>query len=80
MTDHAWDEIEAFASPDEFRRFEEWMRSQVDAGQAEEIGVEMPYYGVTSLRERWFRHCESCEIWRLVDPDPPYYGEFCRVK
>jgi len=75
-----WEEIESFQSLGEFRRFEEWMAEQVSAGNAEQIAVEHPFAGATTLRERWFRHKASGSIWRLVDPDPPFTGTFEHVQ
>jgi hypothetical protein len=75
-----WDKIDAFRSFVEFQRFIEWMTHQVQEGEAEEVSVQLPYLGFRTLREQWFRHTKSGEVWRLVWPDPPFAGLFERVE
>jgi len=71
-----WEKISDFQSMSEFNRFVDWMNEQVRAGHAEEVPVRMPYIGATAFREKWVRHIESGEIWRLVWPDAPFAGVF----
>jgi hypothetical protein len=67
-----WEEIHGFQSPDEFRRFERWIREALRDGSAIEIPVDRPYSG-SVFEERWFR-AVSGRIWRLVKPDAPFLG------
>lgn len=42
------------------------------------IPVRVPYSNV-GLDESWYR-CNRCnEVWRLVEPDPPFSGLWSRV-
>jgi hypothetical protein len=68
------EEIHGFSTRGEYQRFVEYIERQVAAGQAEEISVD-PSYGPGELfGGRWFRDGSSGEVWRLVPPDPPFYG------
>jgi len=41
--------------------------------------VAQHYGGVGGLAENWFK-CKTCgEVWRLVEPDPPFKGMWCPV-
>ncbi len=76
MTHCPWERIDDFASRAEFDRFVAWMSAQVDAGSATEVPVTMRYLESTTLIERWYRHSESGQTWRVVWPDPPFRGLF----
>jgi len=80
MTSCAWEEISNFRSLIEFRRFVTWMEQQITAGLATEVPVGNPYSGAASLTEKWFRHIESGQIWRLIWPDGPFCGLFKQVQ
>ena len=71
-----WEKIDDFRSFSEFNRFFAWINEQVSANAAREIPVRSQYAGATSLKEAWFLHIESGDIWRLVWPDPPFTGVF----
>jgi hypothetical protein len=74
MSRSGWEEIHGFSTPEEYRRFVEYIQRQVALGQAEEVPVD-PSYGPGELfGGRWFRDLESGEVWRLIPPDPPFYG------
>lgn len=72
-----WKEIHGFASPSECLRFRSWIQNLVDEGIANETPTITPYGGI--VVERWFRHIESDEVWRLVAPEAPFYGVFEKV-
>ncbi len=74
-----WEEIYAFRSLLEYKNFENWMEQQIQAGKAEETEVKKHFSDAT-FEERWFKHCSSGIIWRLVEPDPPFRGTFEQVK
>ena len=74
-----WAEISSFHSLIEFQDCERWVTEQIQSGVAEEIEVEEPFSGI-SFEERWFKYLPSGEIWRLVEPDPPFCGLFEPVK
>ena len=42
------------------------------------IPVGSPYANI-GLQEDWYKHKLSGEIWRLVEPDPPFRGIWERV-
>lgn len=74
-----WEKVVDFQSLNEFNRFVDWMNEQARSGLAEEVPVRTPYIGATAFREKWFRHVESGEIWRLVWPDAPFTGVFEKI-
>jgi hypothetical protein len=75
MTGGDWEQITAFDGPEEFRRFQQWLQDQVASGAAEEVSVAEQYSG-SDFDEKWYRNMHTNEIWRLVAPDPPFYGVF----
>lgn len=75
----SWERIDDFRSRGEFERLESWLDSQAASGEAEEVAVTMPYIDAPSFTEKWFKHVESGDVWRLVWPDPPFTGVFERV-
>jgi hypothetical protein len=76
MSSCPWEPIEDFHSRAEFERFHLWMKSQIEAGSADETPVAKPYLGAETFTEKWFQHRESNSIWRLVWPDGPFTGLF----
>lgn len=80
MSQSGWEEIHGFCTRDEYQRFVEYIQRQVTLGQAEEVPVD-PSYGPGELfGGRWFRNLESGEVWRLIPPDPPFYGVWEAVR
>jgi hypothetical protein len=79
MTICPWEEILGFRNFSEVDDFKNWMREQIELGKAQEIQVNQWYLGDPPPVERWFKHLASGEIWRLVEPDPPFYGIFVPV-
>lgn len=76
-----WEEIHGFSTPGEYRRFCDWLESQVAVGLVEKIPVrhskkEVPF----GSNEKWFRCKESGEAWRLVAPDAPFAGFWAEVE
>ncbi len=69
-----WEEIHGFVSPGEFRRFVNYIVGQVGSGIAEEIKPDLNYGRGEIYGGRWFRDCETGDVWRLVDPDIPFKG------
>jgi hypothetical protein len=74
-----WEAITDYRSAIEFDQFVQWMDEQLRVGVAEEVSVQKPYIGATTFREKWFRHIESGQLWRLVWPDGPFTGLFEQV-
>lgn len=74
-----WESIDDFASLSEFNRFVAWIADQVQEGLAEGTSVTSPYMDATAFEEKWYRHIETGEVWRLVWPDGPFHGLFERV-
>lgn len=76
-----WEEIHGFESPEEFEQFEKWIAEQIELGVAEQININVQSIGSCIItKERWYKHLDSGEVWRLEDPDPPFYGTFEPVK
>lgn len=71
-----WEPIDAFSSLTEYRRFHEWMNSQVVSGVAAAVPVAKHYSGSSLWDEHWFKCLGDDQIWRLVGPDPPFRGIF----
>jgi hypothetical protein len=74
-----WYEIHGFSSLGEFDRFAEYLRREVDAGDAKEVAVDEDYSHGEVYGGSWYRDHETGEIWRLVPPDPPFLGLWERV-
>ncbi len=79
MKECPWEKIDDFQSYTEFDEFVKWMNDQIISGLAEEVPVKNPYSGSSLFQEKWFRHLNSNQIWRLVWPDAPFTGIFERV-
>ena len=57
------------------------MAKQIELGRAEQVHARIQRVGtIIVTNERWFKHLPSDEVWRLEDPDPPFYGTFERDK
>ena len=70
----AWEEIHGFISPEEYKRFVQYLEAQIASGVAKERAAD-PLYGKGMIYGgRWFQHIETGAIWRLVPPDPPFRG------
>lgn len=75
-----WESVDDFVSLSEFNCFVAWMNDQIKNGLAVEIPVISPYIGASAFQEKWFKHVESEQVWRLVWPDGPFRGLFERVE
>jgi hypothetical protein len=71
-----WEEIDKFHSFQEYEKFKDWISEQVALKNADEVPVRERYSGTMMREELWFKHLSSDQIWRLVGPDPPFYGVF----
>lgn len=63
---------------------EEWLEVEIPAGttlpeaairSAEYVPVRERFSNAT-FDERWVRRRDTDEIWRIVDPDYPFFGAF----
>jgi hypothetical protein len=79
VTECPWEPIESFTTPGEFARFVAWMSKLISERAAEEVPVRRPYSGAASLTEKWYKHRDSDQVWRLVWPDGAFTGVFKRV-
>ena len=68
-----WEEISEFQSYSEFKKFNDWIESQIIEGTALEVSVK-DLYAIAGLEERWFQCISSKCVWRLVYPDGPFRG------
>lgn len=78
MNNCPWERISDFDGWNEFNRFESWLREQISNSEAKEVAVLKPY-NAGGLKERWFIHKPTEQIWRLVSPEPPFAGLFEKV-
>ena len=68
---NVFEEINEFRSPNEFKRFQDYIGAFVDDGKLVEIPVREKHAG---FPEQWYK-CKICALtWRLVYPDFPYKG------
>lgn len=67
----AWEEILAFTSQGEYRRFVKWIEEQAVRGECNEILNSAEAIGPWS--DRRFQCKESGRIWKLSCPDPGYF-------
>ncbi len=76
MTNSEWKKIDEFQSFEEYEQFKKWIMGQVSLNKAYKEEVQERYSGAMMREELWFKHPASGAIWRLVEPDPPFYGVF----
>jgi hypothetical protein len=69
-----WEEIREFESPGEYNRFLQYIESQVRPGVAKELPADPSYQRGMLYGGRWFQDSESLAVWRLISPNPPFYG------
>lgn len=69
-------EVGGFSS---FPDYDSHKKIVIDSGLFIYEPVAQRYGGVGGLDENWFK-CKKCgEVWRLVEPDPPFKGMWSRV-
>ena len=72
--------IHGFDSLSEFKRFAEFIETQVREGIAAERPAD-PNYGKGEVYGgRWFEEIDTGQIWRLVEPDFPFRGLWEKVQ
>ncbi len=69
-----FEKIEGFVSPEEYNRFLKYVEKQCESNVLEEITPDTTYGRGEIYGGRWFKELASGCIWRLVEPDPPFYG------
>jgi len=74
-----WEEIHAFNSPGEYKRFCTYIEQQVASGDALERTADPDDGKGMIFGGRWFENPNSKEIWRLVPPDFPLRGVWEKV-
>lgn len=79
MNECKWEEIDAFCSLGEYKRFCAWIEDQIEQDVVEEISVKDSFAG-QGFEERWFRCKSSNQKWRLVAPDGPFRGYWGNVE
>lgn len=58
--------------------FDVHSRQVIDSGTFREVPVEKPYSNI-GLIEKWYK-CRKCgNLWRLVEPDPPFKGNWSNI-
>lgn len=68
---------EKFQGWNDFDKFKDYVSKAVFF---KEIEVAEKLYDIGGLEEKWFL-CSNCSIkWRLVEPDPPYAGQWVKVE
>ena len=79
MNSCPWEKIDGFSALSEFEHFDVWLNQQVTSAEVIQIEVSQPYLGATTFEEKWFKHLDSGQVWRLVCPDFSFTGLFERV-
>lgn len=80
MTNTMFEDIHGFISPGEYKRFLEYIEKQCYANILKEIPVDTAYGRGEICGGRWFEELTTGYIWRLLEPDPPFYGLWERVE
>lgn len=58
--------------------FAKYSAQVIDSGGFKEVPVKKPYSDV-GLIEKWYE-CSKCgNLWRLVEPDPPFKGNWSKA-
>ncbi len=74
------EEIEEFRTPGEFERFKAFLNDGVTRGDLIKVTPDQSYHEGEIYGGEWFELCQDKSVWRLISPDPPFYGLFERVK
>jgi len=74
-----WEVIEAFSSPHEYWRFQQWLGLQVEKGYATEITVKAFAKRLPVVSEQHYQ-CDDGSVWELNAPDYPYRGSWRPLK
>lgn len=69
-----WQQIQGFATPGEYDRFVDFIEKQIASGAAQEVPVDPSYGRGKIYGGRWYKRSNTRDVWRLVPPDPPFYG------
>ncbi|WP_229604028.1 MULTISPECIES: hypothetical protein [Pseudomonas] len=69
-------EVGGFAS---FPEYDDFLKTLKSSDLFFSVEVEKNYSGVGGLEEFWFKCRECGDIWRIVEPDPPFGGMWCKV-
>jgi hypothetical protein len=79
MSVSVFEEIHGFVSPGEYKRFLDYLKEQCDAKVIKEIFPEEERAKKRMHPCRWFKELDTGYTWRLLEPDPPFYGLWERV-
>jgi len=74
-----WEPIHGFVSPSEFKRFSDWVLTQIATGEATCTDRPAADRHVASSGTRYLKHVGSGQVWRIDEPDGPFRGSFCPV-
>ena len=80
MTESIFSEIRGFSSLGEYNRFVEYLERQKENNTVREISPDLSYGKGEIYGGRWFKEIDTDLIWRLIEPDPPFYGLWEQVK
>lgn len=80
MTNSVFEEIHGFSSPLEYGRFVDYLRKQCEPHIIEEISADPKYGRGEIYGGRWFKELDTGHTWRLIEPDPHFYGLWEQVK
>ena len=80
INENCWEDIEAFASSDEFSRFRDWLLEKLDSGivvesSAKETDPMIP----AGFDYEVVRRTDNGERWILVAPELPFTGSWNRL-
>ena len=74
-----WERIAGFVDVKAFYSYQRCVDEAVAAGAAKEVEVDSNYGRAMIYGGRWFEDPLTGEVWRLVEPQPPFMGLWERV-
>ena len=75
----SWKRIHGFDDPPHFYRFQRAIDEAIQRGVVREVEMDSNYGRALIYGGRWFENPTNGEIWRLVEPEPPFMGLWERV-
>ena len=65
-----------FSSSDDFDEFVEML---IKSSDFQRVDIKLPFSGGVGFTEYWYKRKSTNQIYRLVEPDPPFKGNWSIV-